>query len=328
MPHPPRVTVILSSYNHAPYLTDAITSTLTQTFPQFELVVWDDASTDESWAIIESFRDDPRVRMFRNPVNRRDAYRTAIRRYPALGEYVAIHHSDDRWATGKLAQQVDYLDAHTECGAVFTRVEVMTSAGSPLTDATHPYARVFEQHNRSREDWRRDFFFSGNGLCHPSVLLRRQALETVGGYRDGLGQLPDLDLWVRLSRSWDLHILDGRLTSFRVHDDRSNRSGDRPDARRRLTFEGAQVLRHYLAISDPHEMQRTFRDHLPFVVHDQTGIHAALGVMALQSHMHGARAFAHQVLLEVLGTHYGRDLLHRYAAFDHASLVALTGEEL
>lgn len=66
----PKVTVILTSYNHAKYIKEAIDSILNQTFKDFELIIWDDASTDESWEIIQSYKDE-RIKTFRNEESKR-----------------------------------------------------------------------------------------------------------------------------------------------------------------------------------------------------------------------------------------------------------------
>ena len=107
----PKVTVILTSFNHAKYIREAIESALNQTYGDFELIIWDDASTDESWDIINSYSD-PRIRVFRNERTMRAMFgiNKCIAEL-ASGEYIAIHNSDDIWETEKLARQVEFLDA-------------------------------------------------------------------------------------------------------------------------------------------------------------------------------------------------------------------------
>lgn len=101
-----KVSIILTSFNHAKYLREAIESALNQTFSDFELIIWDDASTDDSWEIIQSYSD-PRIKSFRNDVRRRGIYgiNRAISEV-AEGEYIAIHHSDDVWELNKLALRI------------------------------------------------------------------------------------------------------------------------------------------------------------------------------------------------------------------------------
>ena len=102
----PKVSVILISYNHEKFIREAIESVLNQTFTDFELIIWDDASSDDSWAIINSYNDS-RIKAFLNDETRRGIYgiNKAISEV-ASGEYLAIHHSDDVWASEKLQKQV------------------------------------------------------------------------------------------------------------------------------------------------------------------------------------------------------------------------------
>jgi glycosyltransferase involved in cell wall biosynthesis len=98
--------VILTSYNHAKYLPASIESVLNQTFQDFELIIVDDASTDESWSIIQRYTD-PRIQTCQNSSNEYTVYgiNKAISER-ASGEYIAIHHSDDMWDPSKLEKQI------------------------------------------------------------------------------------------------------------------------------------------------------------------------------------------------------------------------------
>jgi len=153
----PIVLIILTSFNHAKYLREAIDSTLNQTFTDFELIIWDDASSDNSWEIIQSFQD-MRVKAFRNDVQRRCIYsiNKAISEV-AQGEYIAIHHSDDIWKLDKLEKQVAFLDSHPEVAAVFTNASAIGEDGAAFQDEAHFYFSIFDQPNRSRYEWLRLF---------------------------------------------------------------------------------------------------------------------------------------------------------------------------
>src|SRR5437867_6559888 len=98
----PRVSVVLSSFNHGKYIEEAIDSVLGQTFDDFELIIWDDASTDNSWYLINQFSD-PRIVTFRNAEQKRAIWglNNAISQVVS-GQYIAVHHSDDVWEPGRL----------------------------------------------------------------------------------------------------------------------------------------------------------------------------------------------------------------------------------
>ena len=254
----PKVTVILTSKNHAKYLREAIDSVLNQTYSDFELFIWDDASTDNSWEIIQEYRD-PRIKIFRNDESLRGIHglNKTIGEI-AKGDYIAVHHSDDIWEVEKLAKQVAYLDANLQIGAVFTHAGAIGENSLPLSDKAHFYSSIFFQPNRTRYEWLRFFFFHGNALCHPSVLIRKECYSECGTYRYGLAQLGDFDMWVRLCLKYEIHVLQESLVLFRVRDGEANSSGQRPETRIRSYTEYFQVLNNYFKIPDIIEFNKIF----------------------------------------------------------------------
>ena len=124
----PLVSVILTSYNHAKFLRASIESVLGQTYKDFELIIVDDCSSDESWDIICSYSDD-RIRKVRHFYNYGSGVlKDTINRY-ARGKYIAVHHSDDVWMLDKLQKQLDFLTRHREYKIVFTNVSVINEEG-------------------------------------------------------------------------------------------------------------------------------------------------------------------------------------------------------
>ncbi len=246
----PRVTVLLSSLNHARFVAEAIQSVLDQTFRDFELFIIDDCSDDDSWAVIQGFSD-PRIRAVRNATRLRgaDGFNGTIRER-AAGEYVAIHHSDDAWLPHKLARQVAVLDARPEVAAVFTRVALVDERGAPFADPAHYYQGRFDAPNRPRHEWLRQFFTQGNCLCHPSALVRRAAMIEAGLYDRRLGQMPDFDLWVRLCLAHEIHVLDEPLTRFRILAREANQSAQTPTTEIRARNEIGLILDRFLSIRD------------------------------------------------------------------------------
>ncbi|MBR3745689.1 MAG: glycosyltransferase family 2 protein, partial [Selenomonadaceae bacterium] len=107
----PKVSVILTSYNHAAYISAAIESVLNQTFTDFELLIVDDGSTDNSREIIKQYND-PRIKFFLYEKNRGPVIAIDDALKSAHGKYIAVHHSDDLWTLDKLARQVEFLDTH------------------------------------------------------------------------------------------------------------------------------------------------------------------------------------------------------------------------
>ena len=254
----PRVSVAIAAYNHAPFVRECIDSVRAQTFTDWEIVVTDDGSTDGTAEILRELADtDPRLRFHGFATNQGAcvAMNDAIAR--ARGEFIAILNSDDRFLPGKLARQVDFLDQHPEYAAVFALPRFIDERGEPFCDESHKDYRIFQVDNRPRTEWSRHFFTYGNCLCHPSVLIRRACYEDLGLYDPRLAQLPDFDMWVRLSMRYTLHILHEPLVEFRLLDHGRNASAARPEVIAREPWERLHVLRHYKDL-DPAHLEQIF----------------------------------------------------------------------
>jgi len=239
----PKVSVVLTSFNHAPYLRQAIDSVINQTYTDWELLIWDDVSSDNSWDIIQGYSD-PRIRAFRNDRNRRYIYAinesiTTV----ATGMYIAIHHSDDAWQPEKLTLQVAYLDANPHKGAVFTHVQLIDEHNSLLLNDW------FNVSNQSRAEWLRCLFLNTNKLCHPSAMVRREEYIKAGLYKLVHAQTDDAEMWTRLLFISDIYVIKRKLTLHRIFSTGANVSGDNPKALARKQFEWFEQKKNYLGIS-------------------------------------------------------------------------------
>jgi glycosyltransferase involved in cell wall biosynthesis len=277
----PKVSVILTSYNHAKFLRESIQSVLNQTFSDFALIIGDDASTDDSWQIIQSYSD-PRIQSFRNRTNKSGGIINRVLSEWETGEYIAIHHSDDAWEPTKLEKQVALLDTHPEVGAVFTDIIPVGEHGEPFTDTSRFNYTVFAQPNRSRFEWLNHFFYRGNALCHPSMLIRRVCYEECGPYRFGLLQLGDFDLWVRLCLKYEIHVLPEKLFRFRVLGNMANSSSGLMGNRIRSAFEYFQILEYYRRLQTYKDIVRTFPAAEKYNHPDGFDAGFALAMMALE----------------------------------------------
>ena len=255
-PAMPLVSVIIASYNHAPYVQDCLRSALSQSVGDLEILVTDDGSTDGTPQQVAALGN-PRILLNTFPQNRGAcvAMNDAIRR--SRGRYIAVLNSDDLFLPGKLQRQLQYLQQNPHIGAVFGWPTFIDDHGQPFDDPAHKDHAVFHQPNRSRHQWLRHFFDHGNALCHPTALLRREVYQTVGLYDPRLAQVPDLDQWIRTCMRYDIHVMPEPLTAFRIRSGQQNASAARPEVVRRDAWERAHVLRHYLQLP-PHELQQVF----------------------------------------------------------------------
>ena len=282
----PTVSVILSSYNHAKYIAAAIKSVLNQTFTDFELLILDDGSKDNSREIIKTF-DDPRIKTFLYEKNRgpRVAYMEVLN--AATGKYVAIHHSDDLWKPEKLAKQVEFLESHDDYAACFALADFIDEEGNPQTlDEKDFYATIFDKPNRSRAQWLNYFFYNGNCLCHPSVLIRRECYTKYNMLDiHGLWQLPDYFMWINLCFHSNLYIMHEKLIDFRLRlKNRDNMSASTFDRRIRGESEMYFVLDNFIKnFRDDKFFLEVFPDAKKFVVDGKINRNFAFAKICLEN---------------------------------------------
>lgn len=241
----PLISVVVASYNHQAFVQDCLQSVLAQDFQDFEIIVTDDGSSDNTVSCIQAMSD-PRIQLKVLPYNRGAciALNDAILR--ARGRFIAVLNSDDYFLPGKLSLQLAYLQTHPQVGAVFGLPAFINEQGEVFADPAHRDHNAFVSGERTRHQWLRHFFDQGNALCHPTVLIRREVYNRLGLYDPRLAQVPDLDMWIRLASHTGLHVLPQALTAFRVRDGQKNASAGRPEVIVRDAWERARILRHYL----------------------------------------------------------------------------------
>lgn len=258
----PMVSVIMAAHNAQRFLRQAMDSALGQTYQNIELIVINDASTDDTQAIIDTYGD-PRVVCLRNETNLHISASTNRGIAASHGAYIAILDSDDAWYPEKLQKQVDWLGAHPEDGACFTWVTVVDAAGKPWDEKQETLVSTFRQQNRPRLQWLHDLTLLGNRLCHPSVVYRREALEQCGPYDESLAQLLDYEIYLRLLQHTGLHILCEPLMDYRrIHDKNNSNSAEHGAAKYRARNEWALVIADFVRRLPPELFGQVYADEL------------------------------------------------------------------
>ena len=299
--HKPRVSVILASYNHAPFVAQAIESVLSQSFRDYEFIITDDGSSDGTAEVIRRYGDS-RIQLAVFSENRGacEALNHCIDR--ASGDYIAVINSDDWFLPEKLAIQVEILDREPWLAAVFGKAHFVDTNGLVTSGHEFGFLPSFANDLPNRFAWLRRFFFEGNALCHPTVMIRRSVYGELGQYNTALRQLPDLDMWVRVCGRHEIRVLPEVLTAYRLLDKLRNTSAPSPATIRRSAWETVRVLRRFLDL-DESTVHRAFGNDIPPPFMAQNApvplILAHLAAARTESHLH---LFAIEALEEAVAT--------------------------
>jgi glycosyltransferase involved in cell wall biosynthesis len=195
----PQVTVVTPAYNVAKYIGEAVDSVLSQTFNNFEYLVIDDGSTDNTAAIaLAHAGDDPRFRILEVPHHGPGAARNAGLR-ESKAEFIAFLDGDDRWHRDFLDSQVRLMRRLPESvGVVFCRSRMMLENGTP----------VFFQWQRAGSYDFDEFLVKNNPARNgSSLLIRRACFDEVGGFKEDMPSAQDLDMWLRIARGSTAPVL-------------------------------------------------------------------------------------------------------------------------
>jgi glycosyltransferase involved in cell wall biosynthesis len=197
----PLVTVVTPSYNQGRFIRQTIESVLSQDYPRLEYLVIDGGSTDDTVAILDSYRD--RLFWISQPDNGQGhAINKGWRQ--AKGEVLAWLNSDDVYLSGAIGKGVDHLLRNPTIGMVYGEAYHIAEDGGLINRyPTEPF-------NASRLH---DTCF----ICQPATFIRRTVLEDVGYLDESLNFCLDYDLWIRISKKYSVGHLSDYLAKSRLH---------------------------------------------------------------------------------------------------------------
>lgn len=206
---PPAVSVLLPVYNAEAYVGAAIDSILAQTFQDFELLIFDDGSTDGSLSILRDYEaKDSRIRVFSSPENRGVALAMNDLIEKARGRYIARMDADDICLPERLARQVKFLDSSPDHVVVGTWVEHMNTRGQPIGIIQTPlhHDEIDASHLKGH-----------CSIWHPSAMIRASSVRSVGGYHEDFPPAEDIELWLRLAEIGKFANIPQVLVRYRLH---------------------------------------------------------------------------------------------------------------
>ncbi|RTK99795.1 MAG: glycosyltransferase [Proteobacteria bacterium] len=218
----PLISVYILCYNHEKYVAQAIESVLNQTYEHIELLIVDNASTDNSTEIIKSYEaKDKRIKFFQMKENTFPSYGSNYAIKLANGEYVTPLAADDYFELDKIERQLKFIQ-HNNIDICFTWVKTVDDLGNESLG--HWADQIFNRNFDNQIDLMDVFIKQGNTICAITWMIKKDILESFGYFDNRLLQTQDFDLWLKIIKKYPITVLKEKLTCYRVRDDGENLS--------------------------------------------------------------------------------------------------------
>ncbi len=206
------LSVLMPIYNGGRYLAAALDSVVAQDEPELEVIAVDDASEDDSVAILESYANRLDLRIIRQPRQGNWVRSTNYALSLAQGDYVCFLHQDDLWEPDRLRRLRLLADEHRDAGMLFHPAYYLDHEGrrmgtwrSPLRSGEYSPGALVER------------LLVQNFIAIPTPLIRREIAESVGGLVESLWYTADWDFWLKAARAAPVVYHDTPLAGFRIH---------------------------------------------------------------------------------------------------------------
>jgi len=210
----PTVSVIIPTYNRAHLIGKAVKSVLNQTYQDFEIIVVDDGSTDNTEEVMKSFNNF-KIRYICHSDNRGISVARNIGIRASRGEYIALLDSDDEWLPEKLDKQVDVLQNESpEVGVVCSWSYNIDEKGNYISKRCLP-----KKGGYIYED-----LLSTNPISVPTVLIRKECFNRVSLFDDLLNAQEDWDMWIRIAKYYRFALIKVPLVKYRKHSDQISKN--------------------------------------------------------------------------------------------------------
>jgi len=244
----PLLTIFVLTHNSERFLRETLKSVLDQDYPDFKVIVSDNASTDRTEEIVKSFRD-PKLSFRKNTTSTDankdvmkcgDNYNGCIKSGLAKGEFIAFYHHDDIYEKDIARKEVEFLLAHPEAGAVFTL--------GTLIDENDKMIGKFQLPKELRKKELYNFMdifkvFLKSEECPivcPTFMARKKIFKKIGLFRKDFGSAADVEWWLRILKNYPIGILEENLIKYR----RSNTQGSQ-------TYQYLRIKRaHFFLVMD------------------------------------------------------------------------------
>lgn len=229
----PKVSVIIPTYNRAQFIGAAIESVIEQSFQDFEIIVVDDGSTDNTEQLV-GMMIDPRLHYIRQENRGRSNARNRALKL-AKGKYIAFLDSDDLYLPNKLELQLNYMEQNPHVFMIYTSAFCIDEDENLLTD----------KYEASVSGWiyKKIAFFTPVTITLPTVMLRREVFDKVGNFDEKMQRFEDTDMWRRISKYFYIGAMSEPTCRLRTHSDNSLAAQDPHKIEAALSYYAGKIFK-------------------------------------------------------------------------------------
>jgi glycosyltransferase involved in cell wall biosynthesis len=227
------VSVILPTYNRVDLLKDSVASILAQSYENFELIIIDDGSSDDTLSFVTSLKDNRIKLISQMNMGRSRARNNGLK--AAKGSLITFIDSDDLYLPRKIELQVNFLNRHGEFDFVYTSADCFV--GNTPEVPIHRYLA-----SASGEIYEEIAAYIPLTICLPTVMFRKKVLDHIGLFDTNLDRFEDTDYWRRVSQKFQIGAMEEITCLIRTHDGNSIDGLNTKDLRRQVLKYGKKIL--------------------------------------------------------------------------------------
>lgn len=216
----PRVSILLTCFNHIRYLPECWQGIRAQTFRDFEVIAIDDGSTDGTREWLKANAKDAKLLFNENNLGTYASLNRGLEE--AKGDFIAILNDDDLWAPKKLEAQLALFERHPKVGLVHTDGGFIDGEGKPL--AGSPLGFEFPRTETGNAIIP---LLYANKIIASAALVRKSCFDEVGSFNPEYFGSGDWEMWLRIVEKWDIGYVDEKQTFYRVHGDNASHKLER-----------------------------------------------------------------------------------------------------
>ena len=264
----PKISVCIPSYNHEKYIGKTIESILNQTYDNFEIIISDDNSGDNTRKVVEKYND-PRIKFFKNDINIGPALNPNKLIELSSCDYILMIASDDMLREDALELYVKEIQKNS-AEALFCWCQTIDENDNEIDS----YNMTIANQIRDKNKLLNELFYEQNFLMGPGFFVKKSIFNSIGKFNPTLIQSQDLELWVRiLTSGYRINIVNEKLIKYRIHNENLSNNLNEPSKNiainSRYIFEIQKVLENYKNIKDFNFFVETFPNVLKYPVIDE-----------------------------------------------------------